>query len=399
MVFLPTLSGPAMEEKAVQFFQLHKIEELYAGFDPVNTVYEASRQKVCLSIWLEKMEDDDVEESGVKVETWGRIGQLASRCAWELQEEWRVGAGKLVQNHFSYIHQQSPPRKGLLHVIGEALTTPTGVHHLSFVLHMFDHRQRRVPIGSGTSTLTVVPSESPAAPCLRPVGSPPSSDSSGSSAVTRYSTPDRSVAVAPPTIRSPTSSESSSSTRLSSTPGKRQRLADASPPPSTPSKRQQTPSRFSTPSETGYTPRREHLAPRRVFSPSEHNSLKPVEKAEFMLVNINTVRPTTDKSLEKYLEEFGRIDGMKWEKEFDVEKLCEEESTPFLFHSLPLAEIVQAFFLATLKPEEKLFDDLESLLNTKRHMAKVKEDVVKRILKFVSNYGRKIYRHEVRPYC
>ncbi|CAL2035455.1 unnamed protein product [Caenorhabditis brenneri] len=384
MVFLPTLSGPAMEEKAVQFFQLHRIEELYAGFDPFNTVYEASRQRVCLSIWLEKMEDDDVEGSGVKVETWGRIGQLASRCAWELQEDWRVGAGKLVQNHFCYTHQQSPPRKGLLHVIGEALTTPTGVHHLSFVLHMFDHRQRRVPIGSGTSTLTVVPSESPAAPCLRPVGSPPSSDSSGSSAVTRYSTPDRSVAVAPPTIRSPTSSESSSSTRPSSTPGKRQRLADASPPPSTPSKRQQTPSRFSTPSETGYTPRREHLAPRRVFSPLEHNSLKPVEKAEYMLVNVVTVRPSTDQSVQEMMKEYGiepknirhetmpiraryrhvfyfqvgseeektkidrRINGVKWEKEFDVEKMCEEESTPFLYHSLPLAEIVEACFLATL---------------------------------------------------
>ncbi|EGT42089.1 hypothetical protein CAEBREN_05744 [Caenorhabditis brenneri] len=390
------LEGWRLEEEAAAFLEENGVKQFIPAFSLNHNVVKGRRQRVqIVAVDASELVQDRVEGPGTKQESLAGLGHLLSKCSWMLQERWRVGEGSLMQNHFSYTHQRDPLPEKPIHVIGKSTTVPMGTHHLSFSIHHYIDG-RRVPIGSGHSSLVIGPPE-PITPALEQqhLQGDGSSDSSWLSSDANISS----------------SSESGLST----------------PPPSPPPPMNRMPHNIGNPiidqSSNGAAPTESPpLLNRRAASEvhEEYGEEPPIKKIrvesleeegsiikEYMIVNFKSRQPTDQNEFKELMRKHGvdpqditfetlpirtrdryvyrfrvtsqieknqverMIERSWWRGLFEVSEMCESEM-PFVFDSMSMEQIIESMFLTKTDPE--MGDDLGSLLTDKKNIGKVIQD-------------------------
>ncbi|EGT54756.1 hypothetical protein CAEBREN_23007 [Caenorhabditis brenneri] len=433
-----------LAEEAVAFMLSRNVKAIVPDFSEVR-VEKTTRLRVHLVFWTEDLVQDHPDGTGTDPQTLGKLGQLASRCAWQLQEKDRLGEGKLVENHFSYTHHRAPLPKEAIHIVGKANATSMGTHQLSFSIHTYINR-RRVPIGSGHSSLAIVPSDPQSAPPHHPADDTSESSSEGSD--DEYSdSPLDSFESTPPSSPQPPSQRSGA--EEATTPVTVDSTSSLVAPPSNPPLVLESVSRSivsmdSSPSVVAppllsAVPRRSIL--RQCLSDEERSRKRRRsvswgrvhdENMKFMLINVVAARPQDSRTLQEKLTAIGvapkdikfvglpikrlhshvfyfsvstdmekskmenEIEKRKWGKLFDVNTLCSETSPPFFWRAYSIESILKACLLAAGEPS--FGDDFAEQLDNKellREMAK-KQYLMRKVVAALNAKGARMLDQHIK---
>ncbi|EGT37373.1 hypothetical protein CAEBREN_04350 [Caenorhabditis brenneri] len=411
-------------------------------------IEKATRLRVHLVFWTEGLVQNHPDGTGTDPQTLGKLGHLSSRCAWQLQEKHRLGEGKLVENHFSYTHHRAPLPKEAIHIVGKANATSMGTHQLSFSIHTYINR-RRVPIGSGHSSLSIVPSDPQSAPPHHPADDTSESSSEGSDDEFSDSTLDSFESSPPssPPVHQPSEEQGAG---VATTPTNEDFTSPHIVPPSDPSIVSVSTSRSIAPLDSSpsvVAPPLPSIVPRRSIlceSLSEEERSRKRKRSvswgrehdanvAFMLVNVTSTRPNKDDTLENLLKEIGvepkdvRFENLpikkahskvfyftvatdieksklenefkkrQWRGLFAIESICSDSSTPFFWSSHSIQSIVETCFLAAGKPA--FADDLAEQLNNKKFLGEIvkNEELVKKVLSGLNVKGARMFRQQIKP--
>ncbi|CAL2034357.1 unnamed protein product [Caenorhabditis brenneri] len=436
-----------LEEEAVSYMISRNVKAIVPDFSEVR-IEKATRLRVHLVFWTEGLVQDHPDGTGTDPQTLGKLGQLASRCAWQLQEKNRLGEGKLVENHFSYTHHRAPLPKEAIHIVGKANATSMGTHQLSFSIHTYINR-RRVPIGSGHSSLAIVPLDPQSVPPHHPADDTSESSSEGSDDEFSDSTLDSFESSPPssPTVQQPSQQPGAGDVVTPITEGSTSLHVV---PPSDPSIVLESDNRSIVPLDSSpsvVAPPLPSIVPRRSILcgslSDEERSRKRKRSVSwgrehdanvaFMLVNVTSTRPDKDGTLVDMLREISvepkdvRFENLpikkansnvfyftvatdteksklenviqkrKWSELFAIDALCWDTSPPFFWRSYPIESIVEACFLASGQPP--LADDFAEQLNDKTCLGGIvkNKELVGKVIGGLAKKGSRIFHQQLKP--
>ncbi|CAL2027630.1 unnamed protein product [Caenorhabditis brenneri] len=414
-----------LKKRAFKLLKAHDVSDLIWCFNPTSVV-EAHRQKLVITAKLEDLKVDRMSGNGVSVFTFGTLGQLFSRICYMLRENWDdAGMDKIVQNNINYVQLSDPSPGDTIFFVATFLPGQNGTDHLVFCIESEGNGQKKI-FGNGSSSIAIFqPTVSDAseettrrdgssqteAPTTLPSGQPTSSASSAPR---------------------PTASETTTSTTSART-----SRAEAAKTPGAPSlavlgPEVIKPSILRRPATNGLpaAKRRRHVS----FAESGKE-----RTASFMLMNIRTRHPKTDKKLEKMLGELGvkpeevrfealpmkttgryayffkvtsstgcskienLIETRDWQDLFHVIYLSSANSEPFLWTALPMNSIIETMFLAqrvALRSDQRgVEDDLNHQLANKEFLGRALNDVslTEEVMGALNQRGRSIFKKQIKP--
>ncbi|CAL2042682.1 unnamed protein product [Caenorhabditis brenneri] len=352
-----------LKTMAYNLLRAHDVADLVFGFNP-NSIIEAHGRKLVIAAKLEDLRTDRMDGDGVSRFTLSTLGHLVSKIMYMLgwkKDERR----KVVQNNLAYVHLQDPSPGEDVYILATYLHSQSGIDHLHFAIE--SDPKKKLVYGTGSSSLAIFKSRGSstreaegeksrrdgssrqeASPSL-PAGLPTSASAALQPAASNSTKPETSVGVG-------------SEARLE--PGQ---LAKTSI--------------LRRPSSDGFS---EAKRRRRHVSFAELDSEKE-KRCEYMLVNVVTRLPKTDKTLEAMLAAIGvtreeyeevryealpiakincfvffftvttstgcskvdnTIDVRQWAQRFHIGNLCSPTSEPFISTTLHMESIIATIFLS-----------------------------------------------------
>lgn len=286
-----------METLAEEFLIRNNIKDLVSGFSHID-IDVSDRQFLRWAVRTERFVPDSVEGEVTFQATLEKLGHLSSLCAWNMQEHWRRGVGKQVQNHRNYVHIRDPLPGEMVHMMARANTTSIGTHYLSFTVETFINC-KPVLIAQGHSSLAIIPP-----PPMPQSQHPPPADSRQASSASSTRRLGSSHSTQSP-LPSSDHQQPSGAAQQSETPGA-QSTSSGAPPSTLPPILEPCESPMEM-EAAAPTPPMIERRPSSILRKRRHVSygMSDDQQTDYMLVNVETVRPDQNEMLMSMMRRIG----------------------------------------------------------------------------------------------